>query len=97
MKIQFEHTVDLEEDVDIIQISNSPSGEIVQFYLDDDTIKQSIAPANNGLYNNISFTPGPSLPDPVHYFNIKSLLGLGAYGLYQEKLNNLTFIKVPMV
>jgi len=99
MEFAFQDVIDLNNNGKTIQVANGPNGELIQYFLDgEDLIKNRFSFINRANYDKVEFEHElPMLMKGIkERFSIKNIIGLGAYGVYQNKGSDNTFVRVPL-
>ena len=99
MRFTFEHIIDMEpQAMANAQMGNEPENALVQYYRDGDLLlnKSDMVIFSNYPDLELAEEPQRFTKSKVSRFGIKTLVGLGAYGYYQDEERQSSFVKVPI-
>lgn len=98
MQLVFTQAATLNPDGTKIQVGHEPDGELVQYFLNSDRVRNSSYKVVLGNYSAVSFSAIPNRIPSRNYvrFGIKTFPKIGAYGWFRSKYENITHMLVPL-
>lgn len=98
MLLSFTAIADLKADSPLVQVGNEPDGDLIEYFLEEDRVRNNSYKVLLGDYSSISFVQFTNRVPAKNYtrFGIKTFPKIGAYGWFRSKYENVTHMLVPL-